>query len=149
LREDAGAVDDAAALRVFGGKSEFGDPRQRNGGGAHSAGLKANPYLAIIEPGFTETLGCLADGDHLGMGRRVQLVAHGVASLGDDLTLAGDDGANRDLARIRRHGGKVKRAAHRGRQWKAAGQLVALVVAAWLSWTGRRTSTVGTLTVTF
>ena len=36
-------VDDTAALRILGGKSEFGNPRQGNGGGAHGAGLEAYP----------------------------------------------------------------------------------------------------------
>ena len=68
-----------------------------------------------------------ADGDHFGMGGRVERAAHGVARLGDDRVAAGDHRADRHFAGRGGLGGKVERAAHRRRE---AGKLMAAALAA-------------------
>ena len=99
-RRSAAPWTTPAALRILGAEAQRLDPRERNRGSAHRAGLEGHPQGALVEPRGPEPRRSGADRHHLGMGGRIGRSAHRVARLGDDLIAAGDDRANRHLAGI-------------------------------------------------
>lgn len=122
LGENPSAVDNAPSLGVLGAERQLADTCKGDRRRAHCAGLERNPELAIVETRGTEA-GCrMPDCDHFGMGGGVELPAHGVARLGDDLSATRDNCADGDFARLRGNGGKVERAAHRLGQRKGHGR---------------------------
>src|SRR6478735_6554515 len=107
----------------------------------------------------------MTNGDHFGVGGRVELTAHGIAGLGDDLAITSNHRADRHLAALGRDGCEIEGAPHWRRQretsihrprasagrsdcHRSSTQCVAFSAVAFVS-AGRSTLIAGTLTVTF
>jgi hypothetical protein len=72
--------------------------RQHNGAGTHGAWLQGDVQDTIIQAPGAERLGCLRDGDHLGVGGRIVQLFALIVTLSDDALLQGDyDGADGHL----------------------------------------------------
>lgn len=105
LRKKAWAVDDAATLRVFSTEAKSFDPRQRNGRSAHGTRFERHPQGTAIEPRLSQAGRSMTDSDHFGMSGGIEVAAHGVSCLGDDLVTQRDDSADRHLPCLGGNGG--------------------------------------------
>ena len=94
-------VEDAAGgpgLRVGGAEDDLGDSGENDRPGAHRAGLERHVEGGARQAPAAERLGGGADREDLGVGRRIAAQLALVAGGGEQLAVAGDDGADRDVA---------------------------------------------------
>ena len=113
LFEDARAVVDAAALGVVGTEDDPAQAGEGNGLGAHRARLQRHVERGPDKAFRTETLGGVANGEQLGMGRRIVQALDQIVRPCQDLALLVDQhGTDRHLARRRRRPRFLQRQFH-------------------------------------
>ena len=98
---------------------------------AHGARLNCSKQFAVPQAMVTEVCTGFAQGHDLGMGRGVGIGEVAVPSAADDLVIANDDGANRDLAHFKRTLGAAQGFFHpefvgggNGRMWIMAHEVI-------------------------
>ena len=69
-----------------------------DGGGAHGAGLERDVKCAVEQAVVGEGAAGGAEGDDLGVGRRIGVANDAIGAGGKDLVLVDEDGANGDFA---------------------------------------------------
>ena len=96
--EDFETRTDCAAFRVVCAVDQTRDAGLDHGAGAHAAGLQSDEECCVGHTIVPEEASCFTDHDDFGVGGGIAIANRAVAGAGEDFTVVGDAGADRDFA---------------------------------------------------